>query len=124
MDLRHALLQTIAAANGKDNIYWAPTTTESKNLAVYERYVVCDLSGITTGETADLYLANASEAGRGATVHIRVMTAVGSSGTVHIHSGLGDTTDINLSTVTAQHEDIACVSDGLSWQIICSDVSR
>lgn len=124
MDLRDALLQTIAALGGNDNTYWAPTENgDSKTLAPYERYIVLDLSGLTTGETADLYLPNATEV-KGAIFHVRVMTTVGSSGTFHIHSNAGDTTDISLSTVTVQHEDIACISDGLSWQIICTDASR
>lgn len=125
MTMYQALLDTVAAMGRKDNTYWAPTANgDSKNLAAYEKYIVLDISGLTTGETADLYLCNATEAGRGAEVHVRVMTAIGSSGTFHIHSGLGDTTDINLSSITAQHEDIMCVSDGLSWQITCTDGSR
>ena len=124
MGIRNALMQTIAAMGGDDNIYWAPTKNgDSKTLGVYERYVVLDLSGLTTGETADLYLPDAM-ACRGASFHIRVMTAVGSSGTFHIHSNPGDTTDINQTGVTAQHEDIVAVSDGLSWQLTCTDTSR
>jgi len=122
--MQKALLETVANMGLKDNTYWAPTANgDAKTLAPYEKYVVLDLSGLTTEETGDLYLANATEC-KGQTVHIRVMTAIGSSGTFHIHSNPGDTTDINLSTVTALHEDIACISDGLSWQIICSDASR